>query len=200
MEKLYQKIKMDDFEKVKTELLKLIPESKLTYTDSITSFWLPINEVMDSCPSLQNFAKEKIKKRISQIKFYVSPPRLGIEPHTDGTEIRKSFFSLIIPILNTENTFHVFYKNNEKNLDIKNHQDTLDDNFKSPLPKILVPKNLDDLEVIDKLEITVPTFTRSDVMHSVINNNNTIRITAVLRWWIFYNLEDIIPDKSIFID
>jgi len=200
MKKLYQKIKINNFEKIRIELLELIPKSILDRKDSLTSFILPTYYVLKLCPFFKNFVEENIKKSIVQVKFYVSPPGKAIGPHIDGAELRQPF-GLVLPIYNVENTFVVFYKDDFQNLKLRDYEvEPHSSNFECKLTKVLVPEDLEKLEVIETLELTVPTFTRSDVMHSVINNNDKTRITAVLRWGFFDRLEDIIYEKDILID
>lgn len=201
MDKLYQKIKIENFEEIKKELFALITEEEFNFKDAPKS-WIPdINQVLACCPFLNKFSIEKTKKPIHQIKFYLSPPERAIGPHVDGANIKQPF-GLVLPIINTENTFVNWYEDDPHNFDVRHFAiNPMVETFKSNLGSVIVPKNADKLRILDSLELVEPTFTKSDIMHGVTNQTNQTRVTVVLRWPHFYKeIEDVIDTTGILYD
>lgn len=200
MDKLYRQVRIDLFKQIKEELFALVTDDAKTKTDSQTSWIVDTNQVLSSCPSLNQFYIEHIKKPIAQIKFYASPPGFGTGAHIDGSMESKQPFGLILPIANTENTFVNWYEDDYDNFRIRDFNlEILPNSFKTTVPKVIVPVDGDKLKLLDSLELVSPTFTRSDIMHDVTNDTDLIRYTVVLRWARNYKIEEIIS-KDLLLD
>jgi hypothetical protein len=202
MDKLYQKIIIEDYESIRLELLKLITEEQLN-SQTNTSWTIRSSTAIDKCPTLKNFLKNRCKKPVTLVKFYISPPGLGTGYHVDGTE-RRQPFGLTLPLMNTENTYFNWYKEDPTNFVRREFRIApLPENFMSPLSETYIPIDISKLELLDSLEITQPTFTRTDLMHSVTNNTDKIRGVVVLRWLSpyqdFQSIDDVIDVSDIII-
>jgi hypothetical protein len=202
MDKLYQKIIIEDYESIRLELLKLITEEQLN-SQTNTSWTIRSSTAIDKCPTLKNFLKNRCKKPITSVKFYISPPGLGTRHHVDGTE-RRQPFGITLPLMNTENTYFNWYKEDPTNFVKREFQITpLPENFMSPLSETYIPIDISKLELLDSLEITQPTFTRTDLMHNVTNNTDKLRVVVVLRWLSpyqdFQSIDDVIDVSDIII-
>lgn len=187
MEKLFQKIKIENFDAIQKELLNLLPDEKLNLTGSEVSSWiLDINDTFSKCPNLSTFLKSRLKKNIMQMKFYVSPAGVGTRYHTDGASIRQPF-ALTLPVQNTKNTQLIWYKDDLDNFKKRMMMsEPYGSDFECKVSEIFVPINVDKLELIDSCEILEPTFTRGDLMHRVINNSGAVRIVFTIRWPVQY--------------
>jgi hypothetical protein len=182
MKKLFHQIYIENFSTIQQELLDLITPDKIeSAAHTMTSWILEKNYVLKKCPTLELFLKTHSKAPLSQIKFYLSPPKQGIGCHIDGYDYESAQpFGLVLPLKNADNTFVNWYESDQItkiDLDPSEH-------FKSLYTQALVaPK--ESLRLIDKVEVTSPMFTRSNILHDVTNNNDSIRYTAVLRWPIY---------------
>jgi len=103
--------------------------------------------------------------------------------------------------MNTENTYFNWYKEDPTNFVKREFQITpLPENFMCPLSEIDIPVDISKLELLDSLELTQPTFTRSDLMHNVTNNTDKLRVVVVLRWLSdFQSIDDVIDVSDIII-
>ena len=182
MNKLYQKIRIENFEEIRKELSALLPDDISTFKGAPKSWIVDTNKTLTHCPFLNKFYVKNIKKSIAQIKFYVSPPGHAIGPHVDGAVIKQPF-GLVLPIANTENTFVNWYEEDPDNFEIRDFTiNPAAESFKSVLTQVIVPKDIDKLRILDSLELVEPTFTKADIMHDVTNQTNQTRITVVIRW------------------
>jgi hypothetical protein len=200
MQKLYQKIKIDNFEKIQEELLSLVPEDKQNLEGHFESWIVDIPWLLSNCPTLDRFLKERALKPVDQIKFYSSGPDHGTGHHVDGT-IKRQPFGLTLPLKNTSNSFLNWYQEDSENFIIRNLIDQPIDGFECVLPKVLSVKDTSKLKLIDSIEVTGPTFTKSDVMHNVNNTSGGTRIVCVIRWLSFYqNVSDVLDTSGIEIE
>jgi len=198
MDKLYRRVRVDLFKQIKEELFSLISDEVKNRKDVQTSWIVDTNAILSSCPSLNQFYIEHIKKPIAQIKFYASPPGFGTGAHIDGSMESKQPFGLILPIANTKNTFVNWYEDDYSNFRIRDFNlEILPDSFKTTVPKVIIPIDGSKLKLIESLELVSPTFTRSDIMHDVTNNTELIRYTVVLRWSRNYKVEEIISEDLL---
>ena len=71
------------------------------------------------------------------------------------------------------------------------------------LSETYVPIDISKLELLDSLELTQPTFTRSDLMHNVTNDTDKLRGVVVLRWLSpyqdFQSIDNVIDVSDIII-
>lgn len=197
MEKLYQKIYIEDFDLIKQELLDLIKPDRIESGYKTMTSWIPkTDQVLNYCPVLNKFLKARCKKEPNQIKFYLSPPGVGIGTHIDG--LNKEYaqpFGLALPLKNTERTYFNWYESDH----ISVTDCPITDDFNSRFARALwAPK--ESLKLIDKLEIIEPTFTRSDILHDVTNRPDTMRYMVIVRWPPHYKkIEDVIDIMDILI-
>ena len=200
MQKLYQKIKIDNFEKIQEELLSLVPEDKQNLEGHFESWIVDIPWLLSNCPTLDRFLKERALKPVDQIKFYSSGPDHGTGYHIDGTTYRQPF-GLTLPLKNTANSFLNWYQEDSENFIIRDLIAQPVDGFECVMPKVLSVKDISKLKLLDSLEVNGPAFTKSDVMHNVTNNSGATRIVCVIRWSLFYkNMSDVLDTSGIEIE
>jgi hypothetical protein len=181
MNHLYQILKVGNYDQIRKELFDLVPNDYLD-TDEVKSWFVPPSVLLTHCPELKKFLLPRLKKLVVVAKFYISPPYKGTWHHIDGTDWRNPF-GLCLPILNTESTYFCWYKEDLSNFKrcVFNAR-PLPDSYQCRMDEVYVPIDIDKLELIDKIQITQPTFTRSDVMHNVENFQNKPRLVLMLRW------------------
>jgi hypothetical protein len=199
MKKLYQKIRIENFYTIQKELIDLIPIEKLNLTGSEVESWMIDKSILlSSCPSLNDFLAPRLKKNISQVKFYMSPAGAGTKYHTDGTHLRQPF-GLSFPLQNTKNTYLNWYKEDQDNFRVRRlSTEPLYDAFLHAIKEIYTPIDPEKLELVGSHEILEPAFTRSDLMHNVVNNSGSLRIIVVIRWpQIYTEIEDVFDTTGI---
>jgi len=178
---LYQTLQVENYSQIKKELLTLVP-AEFFKTNDVKSWFIDPTLLLKICTTLRNFLLPRLKKNIVVAKFYISPPYKGTWHHIDGTDWRNPF-GLCLPILNTENSTFSWYKEDLENfVRHKFNELPLPDTFECRMNEVFVPKDTSKLEILDKITITLPTFTRSDVMHNVDNFQNLPRLVLMLRW------------------
>lgn len=200
MQKLYQKIKIDNFEKIQEELLNLVPEDKKNVQGHFESWIVNIPWLLSNCPTLDKFFKERALKPLNQIKFYSSGPDHGTGYHIDGTSVRQPF-GLTLPLINTSNSFFNWYQEDSENFIIKDLMVQPIDGFECILHKVLTVNDISKLKLLGSLEVNSPTFIKSDVMHNVTNSSGGTRIVCVIRWLLTYkNISDVLDTSEIEIE
>lgn len=202
MEKLFQKIKIDDFDIIQQELISQVPEEKLNPEWPGVQSWIVNGDIfLSKCPTLAKFINARLLKKITQVKFYVSPVGRGIGHHTDGASVRQPF-GLALPIQNTRNTSLNWYKEDIDNFKLRRlSKEPLHSSFQSDVREYYTPIDPSKLEFLGSLELTGPTFTRSDLMHNVDNNSGSIRAAVLIRWPQFYTeIEQVFDTTGILID
>lgn len=171
--KLYQKIKIPDFDKKQQELLELV-KGKFTDPNELTWYDPPFSEIVKYCPTLANYLVEKSKTRMRLFRIYHSPAQSGLGVHIDGDIDNRSPIGLNLPISNCKQSAMKWWdESNAKMITGPYGYNNL------PACKILNPK---ELTCIGSVEIDVPTFVRTDVIHSVENYNNEPRLILSIRW------------------
>lgn len=199
MEKLFQKIKIENFDTIQKELIDLIPVEKLNLKGSEVESWIIDQSILlSSCQNLNNFLTPRLRQSISQVKFYVSPADVGTKYHTDGTHIRQPF-GLSLPLQNTQNTYLNWYKEDHDNFRVRRLAiEPLYNSFLHTLKEIYTPVDSEKLELVGSHEILDPAFTRSDLMHNVVNNSGAVRIVVVIRWsQIYAEIEEVFDTTGI---
>jgi hypothetical protein len=171
--KLYEKISIEDFETKQKELINLVNGK---FPDpNILNYYDPTNsEMSEICPTFYSYILEKTLMPIRFFRIYNSPSGGGLGPHIDGGAFNRSPIGLNIPILNCKNSLMKWW--DESNAIM------VTGNFGwngIPATKIL---NEHELVCIDKVEIDVPTFVRTDFIHSIENYNDVPRIILSIRW------------------
>jgi hypothetical protein len=171
MKDLWIPINIPNFEEIQKELLNMITiEPNVTKTHAVS-----IDEaiMMEKCPLFMSWLIPRKKQTVRMYRFYITEPYGHLGAHIDGGKNLKVPFGMNIPVLNCQNTFHIFY-------------DCDEDNIKSDFNKGYlggcVPIDRSLIKEKTRLEITRPYFTRNDVLHSIENNNPTYRIMFTVRW------------------
>lgn len=173
MTELYKKIEIPNFDIQQQELIKLV-ENKFLDTNRLDYYDPSTAEMTECCPSLYTYILEKSKVPIRFFRIYHSPPGGGLGPHIDGGAYYRSPIGLNLPILNCTNSLMKWWD--------KSNAKMITGNFGwngIPAVKIL---NKPELQCIDQVEIDVPTFVRTDFIHSVENYNYKSRIIMSIRW------------------
>lgn len=180
MEQFFVKISIPNLEEIQQELINTIKHDFLSRTD--THSWIGDQaEILATCPAFNSFLKTRCISPVRQIKFYCTPANNFLSHHIDGSLSNFAIpFGLNIPLMNTKDTFQYWYDCPEENLMRRNSD------MKSLYPNnywatVDVPKNT-NMPVIGKLELTTPSFTKTDIMHNVVNPTDKTRLIVVLRW------------------
>lgn len=170
---LYQKIKIPDFDVKQRELIKLV-ENKFVNQNIVSSYDPSRSELFYHCRSLYTYILSHSKVSIRFFRIYNSPPGGGLRPHIDGHVYNRSPIGLNLPILNCTNSLMKWWSESNAKM--------VSGNF--GLNNISATKivNGSELQCIDQVEIDVPTFVRTDVIHSVENYNSGPRIIMSIRW------------------
>lgn len=191
MEELYRFINIPDFKKVQTELFDAIDydyQSKGKHAKNYTPDYMRLK-----CPTLMSWLDAKTKADYRLLRFYFTPPNEVLGHHIDGINPIVPF-GLNIPVMNCENTTMTWWNCNKDNLRIPNPG--------SGYLGAITPVDISKTTVRDKLELIKPCFTRNDVMHSVENPNNTVRIMFTVRWGLhhtmFRTIEDVMNTEDLF--
>ena len=167
----YKKLNVDNFETMRLELeaatIDKVNANIRVWGEDYS--WFETN-----APTFYNFIESRKKVPIRMCRFYLTPVHGFLEPHADGTSDNRSPIGLNIPISGYQNTTMDWYS-------------CPDDNFKNGalgFNKTTASRVIDltKLVKIDTTVIDCPTFVRTDVVHGVINNNNTRRLVLSLRF------------------
>jgi hypothetical protein len=203
MKKFYKKIQVPDLEIIQKELISTIEHDFLL--SNITHSWIADpNDIFSKCPTLSNFLSSRLRRPLGQIKFYCTPPWQKLEPHVDGAGKLKIPFGFNIPLMNTKNTYQVWYYCPPENITkrvVPNRKDLYTTGY---LSDVEVPKDILSLPIIEKLELNVPAVTKTDIMHSVFNPTDQTRLVAVFRWGLSFidysEIEDVLNIGDLVID
>lgn len=182
MKEFYKRIVIPDYDIIVKEILNTIESENLSknYTHSwIGSIW----SLYKQCPTFRNFILPRLKQNIEQVKFYFTSPHSFLSAHIDGGDVIKIPFGLNLPLLNTKNTLQYWYNCPLENT-IKRENIDKDLYTRNYLSDVHVPKDSSKMTVIEELELTTPTFTKTDIMHSVVNPTDNPRLVMVLRFGI----------------
>jgi hypothetical protein len=180
----YRKLNVDNFETMRLEL----EAATFDKVNANTRFWgEEYSWFKNNTPSFFNFIESRKKVPIRMCRFYLTPAYDFLEPHADGTSDWRSPIGLNIPILGYQNTTMDWYSCPDDNFD----------NGRLGFNKTTASKVIDPTKLvkIDSTVIDRPTFVRTDVVHGIINNNNTRRLVLSLRFPYSYkfgqNFEDV---------
>jgi hypothetical protein len=168
---LYKKIIVPNFEVIKAEILELVApqiSQNLRYWD------LPFIEFYKSAPSFYNYMRENFYRFPSLFRFYNTPPFGSLGHHIDNLSNAANKIGLNIPLAGTKNTAMNYYDTPIDNLEISHNA-----GFNN-MPAQLI-KDKTRLVLIDSLEVDQPTLLRTDVIHEVVNNNETYRLVMGMK-------------------
>ena len=181
---LYKKLNVDNFEAMRVEL----EAATIDKVNANIRFWGEHYSWFETnVPTFYNFIESRKKVPIRMCRFYLTPAHNFLIPHADGTSNYRSPIGLNIPISGYQNTTMDWYSCPEDNFRDGNYGFN-----KTPASKVIDPTKL---VKIDSTVIDRPTFVRTDVVHGIINNNNTRRLVLSLRFPYSYkfgqNFEDV---------
>jgi hypothetical protein len=172
MRELYKKIKIPNFEIIKSELLALVSpqiSQNLRYWD------LPFSEFFKSTPVFCKYIENNFYRFPILFRFYNSPPFYELVPHIDNLPTAKNRIGFNIPLAGTENTAMNYYDTTNDNLEAK-----ISGGLGS-LPTQFI-KDETKLVLIDSFEVDQPTLLRTDAIHSVSNPNETYRLVLGMKF------------------
>lgn len=192
MKEFYKKFRIPDYEIIRNEIINSINVDYSNWTE--TKSWIqPVNSVLEACPTLKEFLNSRCKFKLQQSKFYYTAPNNVLDPHVDGSVSTKCVpFGMNFPLFNTANTQHIWYDCPPENTQVRmlgSPETAIRDN-NGFLHAVDVPKDPSIMPVIKVLELDTPAITKTDIMHSVKNPNDTFRLIVVFRWsvnYCFYN-------------
>ncbi len=168
---LYKKLVVDNFEAMRLELE--VATSNKTKTNP--RFWdEPFTWFKDNTPTFYTFIQSRRKIPIRLCRFYLTPKYDKLIPHVDGLTNNKSPIGLNIPISGYYNTSMDWYSCPEDNFRDGNY------GFNNITASRVV--DFSKIKKIDSTVIDCPTFVRTDVVHGVINNNDTPRLVLSIRF------------------
>jgi hypothetical protein len=96
-------------------------------------------------------------------------------PHIDNLVTAKNKIGFNIPLSGTKNTFMNYYTTTEDNIRI-----TPDSGFGSMPAQIIKDKS--KLVLTDSIEIDKPIILRTDLIHEVLNPNNSYRLVLGMKY------------------
>jgi len=171
---LYKKINVQDYETIRKELENFTQNS----TNSNLRFWdVKYENFENTCPAFFEFIESFKKVSVRLCRFYLTPAFGILPPHIDGLTKNRSPIGLNFPILNCKNSTMCWYESPENNF--------IDGPYGFNGVTASKVINLSKIKKIETVEIDMPTFVRTDVIHSVENFNPTPRLILSIRW--FYN-------------
>jgi hypothetical protein len=158
------------------------------------SYFISVGDLLNQSPVLHDALKQILRITPTEGKVYHSPPGNGTGPHKDGVPGSLQPLGLALPIIGIgEQSRMVWYRDDSSNEIIRQFDsDPLDSQFASIKKSVVVPRDPDKMVVWDQLAINRPTFVRNDIMHSVINQTDCVRVVLILRWHpIFKKFDDL---------
>jgi hypothetical protein len=195
MEELYRFVNIPSFEQVQIELFNAIDynyQLKGKHANNYTPDYM-----RSQCPTLMTWldSRNKFPAKFPYrlLRYYFTPAHDTLSPHIDGGNTKVPF-GLNIPVLNCNNTTMTWWNCNEENTYIPPEE--------NGYLGSIIPKDITKITPREKLELIKPCFTRNDIMHSVENPNDTIRIMFTVRWALhptkFRTIEEVIDTDGLF--
>lgn len=170
--KLYQKIEIPNFEAMVEEILQLVQpqiEQNLRYWD------IGFTEIHKKTPTFFDYIRQNFYRMPALFRFYNTPPFGRLGAHIDNSQIAKNRIGFNIPLLGTANTEMNYYDSPSDNLELS---PTV--GFGS-MPAQLI-KDRSKLVFLDRVVIDKPTLLRTDVIHEVVNNNDSYRLVLGMKF------------------
>ena len=149
-------------------------------------YWdLPITDFYKATPTFFKYITSNTFRSIPRLfRFYNTPPHGMLEPHIDNLATAPYKMGFNIPLSGTKNTFMNYYTTPEDNVSI-----SLAGGFGSMPAQII--KDHTKLVLIDSIEIDKPTVLRTDLIHEVVNPNDSYRLVLGMKY-IGKQFEDIV--------
>ena len=201
MKEFYKKFVIPNYDSIVAELLGIVKHDYMSST-KVNSWIYPIDQVLDSCPNLNEFLKHRLKKQLQQIKYYCTPAGRSLGAHVDGATIKVPF-GMNLPLMNTKDTSQLWFDCPPENTITRTLLGTVLRDGEGFLSEVHIPKDAKIMPVLETMELDVPAITKTDIMHSVSNPTNNTRLIAVLRWDLseidYSEPEDVIDLKDLYV-
>lgn len=179
---IYKKIDVPNLDIMIDEILTMVnPQisQNLRYWD------LPISEFYKATPTFFKFLVGKTLRGLPKLfRFYNTPPYGMLGPHIDNLNEARNKIGFNIPLSGTKNTFMNYYTTSEDNIGV-----TQTGGFGSMPAQTIKDKS--KLVLIDSIEIDKPTILRTDIIHEVINQNDSYRLVLGMKY-IGKKIEDVL--------
>lgn len=167
----YKKLNVENFDSMRSEL----EEATIENVSKNLRFWdVQFEWFKTNAPLMYEFINSYKKVPVRLCRFYLTPKHDILLPHVDGLTNSRSPIGLNIPISGYYNTSMDWYSCPEDNFRGGNY------GFNN-----ITASRVVDFSKIKKIGSTVidcPTFVRTDVVHGVINNNDTPRLVLSIRF------------------
>ena len=201
MKEFYKKFVIPNYDSIVAELLSIVEHDYMSST-KVNSWIYPIDQVLDSCPNLNEFLKLRLKKQLQQIKYYCTPAGQSLGAHVDGATIKVPF-GMNLPLMNTKDTSQLWFDCPPENTITRTLSGTVLRDGEGFLSEVHIPKDAKIMPVLKTMELDVPAITKTDIMHSVSNPTNNTRLIAVLRWDLseidYSEPDDVIDLKDLYV-
>jgi hypothetical protein len=179
---IYKKIDVPNLEVMISEIMTMVSpqiSQNLRYWD------LPLTDFYKATPTFFKYITSNTFRSIPRLfRFYNTPPYGMLGPHIDNLATAPNKIGFNIPLSGTKNTFMNYYTTPDDNLGI-----TLSGGFGSMPAQIIKDKS--KLVLIDSIEIDKPTVLRTDLIHEVVNPNNSYRLVLGMKY-IGKQIEDVL--------
>jgi hypothetical protein len=172
MTELYKKIKIVNFEAIKSELLELVAPQ---ISQNLRHWDVPLVEIYKSSPSIFNYIRENFYRFPILFRFYNSPPFYDLIPHIDNVPAAINKIGLNIPLAGTKNTVMNYYSTTADNLETK-----ITGGLGGHPTQFIKDQNR--LVLLDSFEVDQPTLLRTDAIHSVSNPNDSYRLILGMKF------------------
>jgi hypothetical protein len=167
----YKKINIPNYDIIKSEL----EHSTSEFVKNNTRFWdVPYTWFQLHSPTLYNFVEKRKKLPVRLCRFYLTPPNGALQPHIDGLKNNRSPLGLNLPITGYQNTTMSWWECSKDNL--------IDGPYgfnNITASKII---SVEQLVKADSTTVDVPTFVRTDEVHSIESRNSSPRLVLSIRF------------------
>ena len=140
-------------------------------------YWdLPITDFYKATPTFFKYITSNTFRSIPrQFRFYNTPPYGMLGPHIDNLTTANNKMGFNIPLSGTKNTFMNYYTTTGDNIDVAHNG-----GFGSMPAQVI--KDISKLILTDRIEIDKPTILRTDLIHEVINPNDSYRLVLGMKY------------------
>ncbi len=170
--KLYQKIDVPDYDIMVEEILKL---SSNQISQNLRYWDIHLYEFCKKTPTFLNYIVCNFHSLPILFRFYNTPPHGKLGAHIDNGQSAENRIGFNIPLSGTANTEMNYYDTPPDNLELKPAIGF------GEMPAQII-KDHSKLIFLDKLVVDKPTLLRTDVIHEVINNNDSYRLVLGMKF------------------
>lgn len=192
MKELFIPFFIPNFKEIQQELLLAIDHDyKL---DKKPHAFIYSQEYMqDHCPIFMNWLMPKNRVPIRMFRYYVTPPHQTLGAHIDGV-YPTSPFGMNIPLIGSENTYHIFYDTPKENLHFRLSPGGY---LGAWIPKddsIITPMS-------EGKEILSPYIVNNEILHGVTSKSDEHRVMFTIRWplhpTLYRNIEEVMDTSEL---